>query len=47
VARSRPAELRSGCAEKKMSFWEKMAPQMMAARIQMPAWAMAAVPVMC
>jgi hypothetical protein len=27
----KPAELRRGCAEKKMSFWEKMAPQTMAA----------------
>jgi hypothetical protein len=34
----------TGCAEKKMSFWEKMAPQTMAARIQMPACAMGAVP---
>ena len=47
VTTRRPAELRRGCAEKKMSLWEKMAPQMMAARIQIPAWAMAAVPVGC
>lgn len=37
--------LLTGCAEKKISLLEKMAPQTMAARIQMPAWAMGAVPV--
>lgn len=36
--------LRTGCAEKKISFCERIAPQTMAARIQMPPCATAAVP---
>jgi len=38
-------ELRRGWAEKKMSFCERMAPHTIAARIQIPACAMGAVPI--
>jgi hypothetical protein len=34
----------TGCAEKKINFLEKIAPQTIAARIQIPACAIAAVP---